>query len=73
MEEQTEAAKQPEAEKEQNETVKETVIISSPITGIADELSTAPDEAFAGKMMGDGAVVTPVNRFRGQPSDSCRN
>jgi len=36
-----------------------TVIISSPMTGIAADLSTAPDEAFAGKMMGDGAVVTP--------------
>ena len=33
-----------------------TVIISSPMTGIAADLSTAPDEAFAGKMMGDGAV-----------------
>ena len=69
MEEQTEAAKQPEAEQEQIETVKETVIISSPITGIADDLSTAPDEAFAGKMMGDGAVVTPVNPVVVAPED----
>ena len=49
------------AEKEAGD-VKEptsTVIISSPMTGIAADLSTAPDEAFAGKMMGDGAVVTP--------------
>ena len=69
MEEQTEAAKQPEAEQEQIETVKETVIISSPITGIADDLSTAPDEAFAGKMMGDGAVVTPVNPVIVAPED----
>lgn len=35
------------------------VIISSPITGEAADLSTAPDEVFAGKMIGDGAVVTP--------------
>ena len=49
------------AEKEAGD-VKEptsTVIISSPMTGIAADLSTAPDEAFASKMMGDGAVVTP--------------
>ena len=47
------------AEKEAGD-VKEptsTVIISSPMTGIAADLSTAPDEAFASKMMGDGAVV----------------
>ena len=46
---------------EQSGNVKETVIISSPITGNADDLSTAPDDAFAGKMMGDGAVVTPTS------------
>ena len=26
---------------------------------MAADLSTAPDEAFAQRMMGDGAVVTP--------------
>ncbi len=47
----------------ENETkeVKETIIVSSPITGLAADLSTAPDEGFAGRMMGDGAVVTPEN------------
>lgn len=35
------------------------IVISSPITGVAAALNTAPDEAFAQKMMGDGAVVTP--------------
>ena len=54
---------------EQNGTVKETVIISSPITGNADDLSTAPDDAFAGKMMGDGAVVTPTNPVVVAPED----
>lgn len=49
--------------------VKETVIISSPITGIAADLSTAPDEAFAGKMMGDGAVVTPTDAVVCAPED----
>ena len=46
-----------------------TVIISSPMTGIAAELSTAPDEAFAGKMMGDGAVVTPEEGVVVAPED----
>ena len=46
-----------------------TVIISSPMTGIAADLSTAPDEAFAGKMMGDGAVVTPEDGIVVAPED----
>ena len=46
-----------------------TVIISSPMTGIAADLSTAPDEAFAGKMMGDGAVVTPGEGVVVAPED----
>lgn len=46
-----------------------TVIISSPMTGIAADLSTAPDEAFAGKMMGDGAVVTPEEGVVVAPED----
>ena len=46
-----------------------TVIISSPMTGIAADLSTAPDEAFAGKMMGDGAVVTPEEGIVVAPED----
>ena len=43
--------------------VVERIVISSPITGVAADLSTAPDEAFAQKMMGDGAVVTPEDPF----------
>ncbi len=34
-------------------------VIASPVNGMAADLSEAPDEAFAGRMMGDGAVVTP--------------
>ena len=49
--------------------VKETVIISSPISGIAADLSTTPDEAFAGRMMGDGAVVTPQDVIVSAPED----
>ncbi len=38
-------------------------MISSPISGTAADLVTAPDEAFAQKMMGDGAVVTPEDPY----------
>ncbi len=47
----------------------ETIIISSPLTGRADELSKAPDEAFAHKMMGDGVVVTPEEAYVYAPED----
>ncbi|MCI5640808.1 MAG: glucose PTS transporter subunit IIA [Lachnospiraceae bacterium] len=50
-------------------TVVKTVIISSPITGKAADLSTVPDEAFAGRMMGDGAVVTPTDTVVTAPED----
>ena len=49
--------------------VVEGIVISSPITGVAADLSTAPDEAFAQKMMGDGAVVTPEDPFVRAPED----
>ncbi|MBD7911154.1 MULTISPECIES: PTS transporter subunit IIABC [Clostridium] len=46
-----------------------TIILNSPLTGAAKELSEAPDEAFANKMMGDGAVVVPVNGDVVAPAD----
>ena len=46
-----------------------TTVISSPITGIAADLATAPDEAFADRMMGDGAVVTPDEDIVYAPED----
>lgn len=54
-------------EKEQK--VVETITISSPVTGVAADLGTAPDEAFAGRMMGDGAVVTPKDAYVCAPED----
>ena len=45
------------------------LVIASPITGIAADLSTAPDEGFAGKMMGDGAVVEPEEGMITAPAD----
>ena len=45
------------------------IIISSPFDGVAADLATAPDEAFAGRMMGDGAVVTPKSDVVRAPED----
>ncbi|MDD7219846.1 MAG: glucose PTS transporter subunit IIA [Clostridia bacterium] len=47
----------------------ETEIIYSPCTGIAEDITQAPDEGFAGKMMGDGAVVTPASPEVYAPED----
>ncbi len=55
----------PEAEKK----VVDRIVISSPITGLAADLSTTPDEAFAERMMGDGAVVTPEDPYVKAPED----
>lgn len=49
--------------------IKKTITIYSPVTGIAADLATAPDEAFAGRMMGDGAVVTPTEKTVCAPED----
>lgn len=61
-------------EKKEEKPAKETkvvksVVISSPMKGVAADLSTAPDEAFAGRMMGDGAAVTPVDPIVRAPED----
>lgn len=45
------------------------VIIYSPFDGIADDITTAPDEGFAGKMMGDGAVVLVQGSYVTAPAD----
>lgn len=67
--EEVELPKEEKNVEEQSNNIQQTIIISSPISGNADDLSTAPDEAFAGKMMGDGAVVTPTNPVVVAPED----
>ena len=52
-----------------SEKIRKTAIIYSPVNGIAADLSAAPDEGFAGKMMGDGAVVTPTEGTVYAPAD----
>ena len=49
--------------------VVETIIISSPITGVAADLEQAPDEVFAGKMLGDGGTVLPTDGVVVAPED----
>ena len=54
---------------EAGQKVVDRIVISSPISGTAADLVTAPDEAFAQKMMGDGAVVTPEDPYVYAPED----
>ena len=63
-----------ESRENNTEEIKETKIkdnrtIYSPITGSAADLSAVPDEAFASKMMGDGAAVTPEDALVKAPDD----
>ncbi len=64
-------------EEKKDETTKETkekkivktLFIASPASGRAAALETAPDEGFAGKMMGDGAVIEPEEEIISAPAD----
>lgn len=63
-----------EAQKEQSANVEKkvvkTIMVVSPFDGNAAEVETAPDEGFAGKMMGDGAVVEPMEDTVKAPIDA---
>ena len=65
----SETAPESEQKEEAERKVIDRIVISSPITGVAADLATAPDEAFAEKMMGDGAVVTPEDPYVRAPED----
>ncbi len=47
------------SQKTQTKKVVKSIIIRSPVTGVADRIENAPDEGFAAKMMGDGMTVEP--------------
>ena len=51
------------------ETAPDGIVIASPVTGIAADITAAPDEAFSQKMMGDGAVVKPTSKTVCAPED----
>lgn len=69
MEAVEEKASEKVIEKVIEEKVINTIILNSPLTGIAKDLSEAPDEAFANKMMGDGVVVIPTDGNVVAPAD----
>lgn len=56
-------------QEENNCEIIKTIVISSPITGIAADLSTTPDAAFSSKMMGDGAAVIPTDAYVKAPEN----
>lgn len=49
--------------------VVKSILVGSPVKGIAADLSKVPDEAFAGRLMGDGAAVTPTDPVVCAPED----
>ncbi|MCR5640677.1 MAG: glucose PTS transporter subunit IIA [Lachnospiraceae bacterium] len=49
--------------------VVKTAVVYSPVDGTCDDISATPDEAFASRMMGDGAVVTPETGVIYAPAD----
>ena len=53
----------------QEEAGKTESIIYSPMTGQAADITEAPDEAFAQKMMGDGVVIMPKEPYVYAPTD----
>ena len=69
-----ETAPEPKEEKkeETKNTAEKTVkkVLCSPFTGEAHPITETPDEAFAGKMMGDGYMVMPEEGVVYAPEDS---
>lgn len=58
-----------EQKKNKSKKLIKTITIGSPVSGEAADLSKVPDEAFANKMMGDGAAVTPLEPLIVAPED----
>lgn len=61
------ADNQTDGEKERRLT--KSVVICSPITGIASELEEVPDEAFSSKIVGDGMAIIPTDGNIYAPED----
>lgn len=58
-----------EEQKKKSEKTIRTITIGSPVTGEVADLSEVPDEAFASRMMGDGAAVVPFEPLIVAPED----
>ena len=55
---------------EKSEAVKVEKVLCAPVTGEAASITEASDEAFAGKMMGDGYLVRPEEGMTYAPEDA---
>lgn len=60
--------KKEESGKKKEAKIVKSRIIKSPMTGVAGGIETTPDEGFAQKMMGDGAVVEPKTELVSAPA-----
>ncbi len=62
---------EPEGDKEyeKQRRLTKSVVISSPITGVATELAEVPDEAFSQKIIGDGVAIIPSDGNIYAPED----
>lgn len=49
---------------------KSVIKLGNPVTGRVEDITKAPDEAFASKMMGDGIVIFPEEEFIVAPCDA---
>lgn len=45
------------------------LVIAAPVSGLVADITKAPDEGFAGKMMGDGVIITPEEEMILAPAD----
>ncbi len=45
------------------------LVIAAPVSGVVEDITRAPDEGFAEKMMGDGVIITPEEEFITAPAD----
>ena len=66
---QTEPESQEEAKPEHGALLR-TIVIGSPFHGESAPITASPDEAFAEKMMGDGATVVPCEGVVTAPCDA---
>ena len=57
-------------ESKSEEKVKRTIVLGSPLSGEAKSITETPDDAFAQKMMGDGAMIVPEDGVVTAPMDA---
>lgn len=68
--EDTKEEKVEKVESKSEEKVKRTIVLGSPLSGEAKSITETPDDAFAQKMMGDGAMIVPEDGVVTAPMDA---